>query len=106
MQSQIESQQISYKFVGDCVRIFNKPLKKYVIDFGEYAEVLEATNMVVREYGVEFESVIIRNSAGDRIGVGRTFIAHGQYVGITLIEEEYGSMCITDDTKLSLFGVG
>lgn len=86
--------------------MFDKPLKKYLIDFGEFVEVAEAMNMVAREHGIEFESVIIRSNTGERIGVGRTFIAHGQYIGVTLIEEEYGSISITNETKLSLFGVG
>jgi len=107
MPSQTECKQgRSYEFAGDNVRIFNKPLKKYFIDFGEYVHVAEATNMTTNDHGIVFEDAIIRDKDGKRIGIGRTFIEHSALVGVTLIEEEFGELEITNETKLSLFGIG
>lgn len=103
MPSQTESQEI--KFIGDNMRVFDKPVKKYIVDFGEYTDLVEATHMTTTDLGVLFENVIIRTNDGVRIGVGRTFIEHGSLVGVTLIEEEFGGIAIDNDTKLGLFSV-
>lgn len=103
MPSQTESQEI--RFAGDNVRLFDKPLKKYIVDFGECVDLLEATNMTTNDHGIVFENAIIRGKDGVRIGVGRTFIAHNQLVGVTLVEEEFGGIVIDNDTKLGLFTV-
>ena len=103
MQSRTESTTI--EFTNGNSRAFDKPVKKYIVDFGEYADIVEATNMSITDMGIVFENVIIRTNGGVRIGVGRTFIEHGQVVGATLIEEEFGGIVINNDTKLGLFSV-
>ena len=103
MPLQTESQEI--EFIGDTTYIMNNPLKKYLIDFGEYCEILEASNMTTSDHGVVFEEVIIRGKDGIRLGIGRTFIEHGSLVGVTLITKEFGGMTIDNNTKLGLFTV-
>ena len=103
MPSQTESQVI--EFAGDMVWIPNRPMKKYIIDFGEVTDIVEAANMTTNEHGVVFEDVIIRGKDGVRLGVGRTFIEHNQLVGVTLVEEEFGGIVINNDTQLGLFTV-
>lgn len=103
MPSQTDSQVI--EFAGDYARVFEKPLKKYIVDFGEVTDIVEATNMTTNDHGVVFEDTIIRGKNGERLGVGRSFIEHGALVGVTLIEEEYGGIIIDNDTKLGLFTV-
>lgn len=106
MRSQTESWEVEFEGSdGPYTCVFDKPLKKYIVDFGEYSDIVEATNMVTTDLGVVFEKMIIRSNNGKRIGIGRTFIEHGQLVGITLIEEEFGGIVITNDTKLGLFSV-
>jgi len=80
-------------------------LKRYIVDFGEYSDIIEASNMVTNDHGVTFTDVIIRGKDGVRIGVGRTFIEHAQLVGVTLVEEDFGGIVIDNDTKLGLFTV-
>jgi hypothetical protein len=103
MPSRTECQTI--EFAGGNTYIFDKPVKKYIVDFGEYADMVEATNMNTTDLGIVFENVIIRTNNGACIGIGRTFIEHGQLVGVTLIEEEFGGIVITNETKLGLFSV-
>lgn len=103
MHLQTESTMI--EFIEGNTYVFDKPVKKYIVDFGEYADMVEATNMNTTDLGIVFENVIIRTNNGIRIGIGRTFIEHGQLVGVTLIEEEFGGIMITNETKLGLFSV-
>ena len=103
MRSQTES--IRVEFAGGNTWIPGNPLKRYIVDFGEYTEIVEASNMTTNDLGVVFDEVIIRGKDGIRIGVGRTFIEHNQLVGVTLIEEEFGGIVIDNDTKIGLFTV-
>lgn len=103
MPSRTECQTI--EFAGGNTYIFDKPVKKYIVDFGEYAEFIEATNMVTTDLGVVFENVIIRTNKGVRIGIGKTFIERGQFIGVTLIEHEYGNIVVDNNTKMGLFTV-
>lgn len=103
MPSRIDSPPI--EVAGGKTYLPSAPLKKYIVDFGEYADVVEATNMTTNDHGVVFENIIIRSKGGTRVGVGRTFIEHNQLVGVTLVEEEFGSIVIDNDTKLGLFTV-
>lgn len=103
MPSRTDSQAVN--FAGDSVRLFNKPLKKYIVDFGECVDLVEATNMTTNDHGIVFEDAIIRGKNGVRLGIGRTFIEHNQLVGVTLVEEEFGGIVIDNDTQLGLFSV-
>lgn len=105
MRSQTESWEIKFGPNGEYTYVSDKPFKKYIVDFGECTDIIEATNMVTTDLGIVFERMIIRTNNGVRIGVGRTFIEHGAVVGVTLIEEEFGGIVITNDTKLGLFSV-
>lgn len=107
MHSRTESTDSRYQYscIGDNVIILDEPLRKYLVDFGEDIQLIEATKMVTTDQGVCFENVIIRGKDGVRIGIGRTFIEHNGLVGVTLIEQEFGGMSIDNDTLLSLFGI-
>lgn len=103
MPSQTDSQVI--EFIGGISYLPDSPLKKYIVDFGECTDIVEACSMTTTDHGVVFEGTIIRGKDGVRIGVGRTFIEHNQLVGVTLIEQEFGGITIDNDTVLGLFSV-
>lgn len=105
MHSQTGSIGIEYKFVNGNIVILDEPLKKYLVDFGEDIQIVEATKMVTTDQGVCFENVIIRGKDGVWIGIGRTFIEHTGLIGVTLVEQEFGGMVIDNDTLLSLFSI-
>ena len=93
------------EFAGDNAYITDRPLKRYIVVYQEYSDIIEASNMTTNDHGVVFEEAIIRSNGGTRIGIGRTFIEHGVLVGVTLIEREFGNVRIDNDTQLGLFSV-